>query len=105
MKGFENYYFALQEPFRLLAWVLNTYHEPFVGKLHHLLMLTVIINFINKNKLRDFWSSSDLDLIFGLVVGVLGYTSTGPGFDSRALSDLLRSIGPATVSTRPREDN
>jgi hypothetical protein len=36
----------------------------------------------------------------GLAVGVPGYRSRGPGFDSR---DFLRSSGSGTGSTHPRE--
>jgi hypothetical protein len=45
------------------------------------------------------------DRLCGLVVRVNGYRSRGPGFDSRALRDFLRSRGSGTGSTQPREDN
>jgi hypothetical protein len=45
------------------------------------------------------------DRICGLVVSVPGYRSRGPGFDSPALPDFLRSGESGTGSTQPREDN
>jgi hypothetical protein len=46
-----------------------------------------------------------LDRLCGLVARVSAYRSRGPGFDSRALPDFLRSRGPGRRSTQPREDN
>jgi hypothetical protein len=45
------------------------------------------------------------DRLCGLVVRVSGYRFRGPGFDSAAVPDFLRSKGSATGSTQPREDN
>jgi hypothetical protein len=43
------------------------------------------------------------DRLCGLVVRVLEYRSSGPGFDSRALQKKISGSG--TGSTQPREDN
>jgi hypothetical protein len=43
------------------------------------------------------------DRLCGLVVRVSGCRCRGPGFDSPALPDFLRSSGSGTGSTQPRE--
>jgi hypothetical protein len=45
------------------------------------------------------------DRLCGLVVRVPGYRSRGPGFDSRVLTDFLRTSGFETGSTQPQEYN
>jgi hypothetical protein len=46
-----------------------------------------------------------VDRLCGLVVGVPGYRSRGPGFDCRHYKIFERSSGSGTGSTQPREYN